>query len=213
MQTTPKSWDRIFRADGRIFTEEHESIHKFIALLPAPPARVLDLGCGTGRHMVAIAAHGYQLTGMDRARHGMTLARDWMTKENLDTQLCEQDFHYPLPFATASFHGLISTQVIHHALLVDIQNTVDEIYRVLKPGGVVFVTTTLYPPKRPNIKEIEPYTYVPQEGSERGLPHHYFDEERLRQTFSAFTILNLFTDETHHLCILARRPESETVHP
>jgi ubiquinone/menaquinone biosynthesis C-methylase UbiE len=211
MQTTPKSWDRIFRTDGRIFTEAHESLSEFIALLPAPPARVLDLGCGSGRHMVALAKHGYHMTGMDRARHGMTLARTWLAEEGLkDNGLCEQDFHYPLPFAAASFHGLISTQVVHHALLADIQNIITEIYRVLKPGGVVFVTTTLYPPGRPNIKEIEPFTYVPQEGSERGLPHHYFDEARLRQVFSAFNILKIFTDATRHLCILAKKPESET---
>jgi ubiquinone/menaquinone biosynthesis C-methylase UbiE len=114
-----------------------------------------------------------------------------------------------LPFAAASFHGLISTQVIHHALLADIHNTVAEIYRILKPGGVAFVTTSLYPPKRPNIKEIEPFTYVPQEGSERGLPHHYFDEARIRLAFSAFDVVKTFTDETRHQCILARKPESE----
>jgi len=37
-------------------------------LVPAPGARVLDLGCGTGRHSVELARRGYRLTGVDLSR-------------------------------------------------------------------------------------------------------------------------------------------------
>ncbi|MCD4673153.1 MAG: class I SAM-dependent methyltransferase [Anaerolineaceae bacterium] len=206
MPPITKPWDNIFRREGRVFIEPHEALAEFIAALPNPPAHILDLGCGTGRHLVALTEHGFTMYGLDRSYHGLRLARSWLAEKGLQTGLCLQDLKYPLPCADNTFDGLISTQVIHHATLDKITKTVDEIWRVLKPGGQVFISTTLYPPKRPNIKEIEPGTYVPREGSERGLPHHYFTRERLRLVFHAFEIQKIFTYSTRHLCLFARKP-------
>jgi SAM-dependent methyltransferase len=212
MQDTSKTWDNIFREDGHIFTEPHEFLPEFIAALPDPPARILDLGCGTGRHLVALAEQGFHMYGFDRSDHGLHLARAWLTRKGFQAGLCVQDFLDPLPCADASFNAILSTQVIHHAVLAKVENAVYEIYRVLKPGGLIFISTPLYPPNRPDIKEIEPGTFIPLSGSERGLPHHYFTEERARQVFHAFEILKIFTDSTRHLCIVARKPESDP-HP
>jgi len=48
----------------------------FVAELAAEPARdVLDLGCGTGRLAIALAARGYAVTGVDPAGPSLALAR------------------------------------------------------------------------------------------------------------------------------------------
>lgn len=50
---------------------QHETIRRFLDLLPASDARVLDLGCGTGKpvsHMVA--ARGHRAYGIDIADYG-----------------------------------------------------------------------------------------------------------------------------------------------
>jgi SAM-dependent methyltransferase len=44
-------------------------------ILPAPPARVLDIACGNGRHSIALAAQGYDVTGVDLAEPFLDLAR------------------------------------------------------------------------------------------------------------------------------------------
>ncbi len=44
-------------------------------LLPAPPARVLDVACGTGRHAVGLARLGYEVTGVDQSSSYLALAR------------------------------------------------------------------------------------------------------------------------------------------
>ena len=209
IQTTPKSWDNIFRREGHVFINPHEFLPEFIAALPTPPARILDLGCGTGRHLIPLAEQGFNIYGFDQSVYGLQLARAWLSEKGFQAELCVQDFLDPLPCADASFDAILSTQVIHHAILAKVKNAVSEIYRVLKPGGVIFISMPLYPPNRPDIKEIEPATFVPLSGSERGLPHHYFTEERLRQVFDTFEILKIFTDSTRHLCIFARKPESD----
>jgi SAM-dependent methyltransferase len=206
MPTASKAWDEIFRRDGHVFIEVHEALPEFLDLLPCPPARVLDLGCGTGRHLVFLAEQGYTVFGLDRSEHGLRLSRAWLAEKSLSAGLSIQDLKDPLPCANAAFDAVISTQVIHHATLAGVQGTVNEILRVLKPGGQVFVSTTLFPAKRPHLQEIEPGTYVPLEGSERGLPHHYFTEERLRQVFHAFTVRRIFVDSTRHLCLFAAKP-------
>ena len=40
-----------------------------------PGARVLDAGCGTGRYAVELAGHGYRVTGVDRSRELVAVAR------------------------------------------------------------------------------------------------------------------------------------------
>lgn len=44
-------------------------------LLPPPPARVLDVACGTGRHSVGLARLGYAVTGADLSPSYLALAR------------------------------------------------------------------------------------------------------------------------------------------
>jgi len=97
-----------------------------------------------------------------------------------------------LPFAPATFDGILSTQVIHHAILAEVRRTIEDLYRVLRPEGFAFVTVS---GRRGDwcdwgpFEEIEPSTYVPQAGREPGLPHHIFSEPDLRYEFRAFEVL------------------------
>ena len=45
-------------------------------ILPAPPARVLDVACGNGRHSIGLAARGYEVTGVGVAAPFLALARE-----------------------------------------------------------------------------------------------------------------------------------------
>lgn len=51
---------------------ELRALHR---LLPPPPARVLDVACGTGRHSVGLAKLGYAVTGADLSPSYLALAR------------------------------------------------------------------------------------------------------------------------------------------
>jgi ubiquinone/menaquinone biosynthesis C-methylase UbiE len=107
----------------------------------------------------------------------------------------------PLPYEDAFFEAIISTQVIHHGRLATIKAVVAEIERVLKPGGLVFITVPAAKNQAKTFEEIEPHTFIPLDGPEKGLPHYYFTPETLRLVFENFEILDIHVDQVAHYCL------------
>jgi SAM-dependent methyltransferase len=76
------------------FTKGTEQEVDFLleALQLEPPLRVLDVGCGPGRHALALARRGFDVTGVDHSSDFVALARDAAAAENLDrAQFVERD--------------------------------------------------------------------------------------------------------------------------
>ena len=67
-------------------------------LLPEPPARVLDVACGEGRHAVRLAAAGYEVVGIDASQYLLGLARDAATRAAVSLSLHQMDMR-EMPFS------------------------------------------------------------------------------------------------------------------
>ena len=187
MQSPATQWDEIFRRDGRIFVEPAPVVVEFAEQLrDGGTVRVLDLGCGSGRHVLHMARIGLEVSGLDNSPAALCLAAGWLAEQNLKARLVLADARLPLPFRNSSFDALISTQVIHHALLETVQATAREIARVVRPGGAILVTVPVGKDAGDDCVEVEPRTYVPLTGTEKGLPHHFFKPEELPKLFAPF---------------------------
>ena len=92
---------------------------------------------------------------------------------------------------------------IHHADIQSIKLSVKEITRVLKPGGFLFVTVPKLVNQARNYRQIEPNTLVPLDGAEKGLPHHYFTPQEMREVFAEFNVTDIHVDDTNHYCLWA----------
>ncbi|NJL92811.1 MAG: class I SAM-dependent methyltransferase [Anaerolineae bacterium] len=112
----------------------------------APDQRILDMGCGTGRHALELGRRGYQVTGVDLSEGMLAEARRVAQAEGLSSLTFEQAdatrYTTPLPFDRAycvceGSLGLISTgndpQVHDMAVLRNL-------YNALKPGGRLLIT-------------------------------------------------------------------------
>ena len=203
-------WDEIFTERGRVFTEPHSHIDRVVKLIQDKDGRrVLDLGCGTGRHVVYLSRLGFDVYGFDVSQRALSMTQEWLDEENLKADLRKHQMERPFPYEDNFFDAVISTQVIHHNLMKDIRITIKEMERVLKPTGLLFVTFPVFHPGPVDeeddweLVEVEEGTYIPNKGWESGMPHHYFTLDEIPVEFAAFDIHEIFLDETRHRCIIA----------
>lgn len=104
-----------------------------MALVPPPPARLLDLGCGTGWTSVFFARAGYDVVGVDLAPDMIDHAeanRDRASVEDLRFVVCDYE---DLPFDD-EFDCAVFYDALHHA--VDEEAALRGAFRALRPGGV-----------------------------------------------------------------------------
>jgi SAM-dependent methyltransferase len=125
---------------------------------------------------------------MDISLSALLLVKEWAQDEKLKSTVINADMRIAFPLGDGVFDGVFSTQVIHHARIDDIRQSIREIYRVLGVGGLAFVTVSGRVDHGIGHQQIEAGTYIPLSGSEKGLPHHIFNEEELRAEFKQFRI-------------------------
>lgn len=98
--------------------------------------RLLEIGGGIGTDHAQFAKHGAITTDIDLSSGHLALARENFRLRGLSGTFIHHDAE-TLPFPDASFDVVYSNGVIHHT--PNTQRVVDEIYRVLKPGGKAIV--------------------------------------------------------------------------
>src|SRR6478672_6880654 len=103
-----------------------------------PGAFVFDLGCGVGRHITYLGGRGFRIAGSDISPTGVQRAYAACAERELafDGRVCDMT---ALPWPDTTFDAALSTSTIHHALRADIQQAIDEVWRILKPGGLFLV--------------------------------------------------------------------------
>jgi cyclopropane fatty-acyl-phospholipid synthase-like methyltransferase len=202
-------WEDIFEEQGRVFTEPHQAMEQVVQVFRERHVkRVLDIGCGSGRHLVYFSKRGFETFGFDVSQSALSLAHEWLKEENLQATIIIHRMEKRFPYQDSFFDAVISTQVIHHNRMREIHFTVGEILRVLRSGGVLFVTFPILSEvpsegdKGWKLEQIEPGTYIPHHGPEAGIPHHYFTEEEIHKVFGGFDIQSIAIDETRHRCVL-----------
>jgi len=206
MKYNKNRWDQIFQNEGRVFENPHEDIPRLIPCFRARGVkRILDLGCGSGRHIVYLAKHNFEVYGIDASPVGIKLAKRWMEDEKLTASLIIGSIYNKLPYADAFFDAVISVQVIHHNTAGNIRRLIAEIWRVLQPEGLFFATVPIYKNQAERFRQIEENTFVPLDGREEGIPHYCFDEERIRKFLSAFKLLDIHVDSKSHYCFLGEK--------
>jgi ubiquinone/menaquinone biosynthesis C-methylase UbiE len=103
-----------------------------------PAMKVLDLGCGTGTLtlMLKQAHPAAEVTGMDGDPQVLVIAREKSQDTNIQW---DEGLASSLPYPDSVFDRVVTSLVIHHLAIYDKRRAFKEVYRVLKPGGELYV--------------------------------------------------------------------------
>ena len=105
-----------------------------MALLPPPPARLLDLGCGTGWTSRFFAKRGYEVVGVDIAPDMITAAEEMKRRDSVNNLTFLVADYEDLDFKN-EFEAAVFYDSLHHA--VDEHLALQKTHQALRQGGVL----------------------------------------------------------------------------
>jgi SAM-dependent methyltransferase len=111
-----------------------------------PKARILDFGCGSGNNSTIFIAQGHEVFGIDVTDSIYPLIKKNLELHSLDPQNILRFTHskaplLDLPYEDNSFDFILSNQVHYYSSTErEIHAINKDLFRILKPGGTIFVT-------------------------------------------------------------------------
>jgi SAM-dependent methyltransferase len=199
---TKDRWDAIYKEWDT--SDVDESMPRIVDIFERENVRrILDFGCGSGRHTIYLAEKGFDVYGIDISKEGVKKTAQKLRDKGLHAILSTGSIYHELPYDADFFDSIISVKVIYHGTIENIRKAIKEMERVLRPKGLIFVTLRKPVPKsqmRPSVK-IAPRTYAPVKGRENGVLHYIFNKNLLKKEFRAFKIRDLWVNEGYYFLL------------
>lgn len=107
--------------------------------LSATPWRVADIGCGAATQCAIWARAGHDVSGVDINEPLITLGRERAAAAGLKIDL-QSGSATALPWPDDAFDVCLCPELLEH--VADWESVLNEAVRVLKPGGVLYLSTT-----------------------------------------------------------------------
>ncbi len=188
-----KGWDWEIVTDS-YWEEPSEDVYYYLhRWKEAGFERMLDLGCGPGRHAALFARNGFEVSALDISDYVVERLRETASKAGLAIDARAGDM-LELPYPAGSFDCLIAYHSISHTDSEGIVKVIAEIRRVLKEGGELFLTVcskNAWHFLSDKCPRIDANTTTINEGPEQNVPHYHADTGDMKNLFAAFRIIRL----------------------
>ena len=155
--------------------------------------RVLDLGCGLGRHSILFSRYGFEVSALDSSEDAIGSLRKYSEENKLDIQCRVGDMH-ELPYDDGSFDCIFAFLSISHTDSEGIKKVLSEIRRVLVPNGAVFFTLCskdTWSFTEGNSPKVDENTIMKTQGAEEGIPHFYVDKDDIIELMKDFRLIRV----------------------
>ncbi|HUK62248.1 MAG TPA: class I SAM-dependent methyltransferase [Dongiaceae bacterium] len=129
--SNPQSWDDPVLHELFFGAEER----RFLAEVAAGGSHALELGSGYGQHACELAARGVRVVGIDLSPVRVQAARH---RAGPDGPSFRVDNFDTMRFPDGPFDTVYAHDALHHSVHLD--HVIDEIHRVLRPGGRLVVS-------------------------------------------------------------------------
>jgi len=107
-------------------------------LAPLEDRRIVDIGCGRGALLNALAERGAKVAGIDPDASALAEARKTAPGAILRQASAER-----LPFVDGAMHAALFVNSLHHVAVPDMGRALGEAARIVAPGGSVIVVEPL----------------------------------------------------------------------
>ncbi|AJA47259.1 methyltransferase domain-containing protein [Clostridium pasteurianum DSM 525 = ATCC 6013] len=135
-----QQWDKIYKEQGEVQSDVLPTVKVAMDIFKKNNCKsVMDLGCGTGRHSIYLANQGFKVYATDISETGLEITKSKAEKLNLNNIEFKQHDMRNISFDNNLFDGILCLWTTGHGTLEDSRKNVNEIYRVLKPNGVVVI--------------------------------------------------------------------------
>lgn len=125
-----KEW---FLQGDEVRSNQYKNIFNFCEYNKFSGKKILDIGPGRGQEAHNYFSAGGKVTILEYASQGVNLVSERIKLFNLDIDIIQGDAA-SIPLKDNEFDLVYSYGVLHH--IPDMQKAIDEVYRVLKPGGI-----------------------------------------------------------------------------
>lgn len=135
-------WTEFFRNKGKFYLLPYTDFEEVIKYFKSEDVlNVLDIGCGSGRHLIAMAQEGFSVTGIDFSPAAGQIAEQWLKEKDLEGKVYVADFHQELSnFKTEEFDSVIAINSLQYIDSPEkIKPIFAEINRIVKTGGPIFI--------------------------------------------------------------------------
>ena len=133
-------WELLYR-NGKRGKYPNEMLIRFInekfELDNRQDKNILDLGYGTGRHLLYLAEQGFNTYGVEFSASGCEVATKWLEKENLTATIKNQTgLNYD--FGDVKFDAIIDIASLECNRYDDMKAIINRSFEYIKPGGYFF---------------------------------------------------------------------------
>jgi len=191
--TVSKAWDWKDEKNQIWFNPSEECYFLSARWKKQGYAKLLDLGCGLGRHSIFFSQQGFNVSAFDLSKDGADHLKKWAEKENLKIDIQIADM-LSLPYPDDTFDCLFAYHVIFHTDTIGMLKIIREIKRVTKPQGEIYVTLGSKESlsfRQADYPKIDENTILKtDDGPEKDIPHFYVNLD---------DIIRIFNDENIEL--------------
>jgi SAM-dependent methyltransferase len=106
-----------------------------------PKAKVLDLGCGAGRHAIFLASEGFDVYACDISAVGLRELQASAKRRGVAVHTHHTPGHDLSHYDDNTFDAVLCFGVLYYMSLAEAERTVSEVFRVLRKGGKIFCVT------------------------------------------------------------------------
>lgn len=111
----------------------HQILIRLDIYLPEKPLKVLDVGCAQGRMLIGLDKLGHRAFGVEPQQEAIDVAQE-LAQQNKSNIVIKKGWAESIPYDDNTFDLVIATSVMEH--VTDIDKSLQEIYRVVKPNGI-----------------------------------------------------------------------------